>query len=315
MKIAILYTGELRTVDKTIQHFKKNILLNSDVHVFAVVQSPTELRYQKFLNKEIGTHLKTLQWFRKNDSTWINIRDHLLSDITSGITDYWLEYLRTGSGSMIEYYQLHLAYIAMYEYEKTTKTVYDYVVRLRPDTIITEPLDFAWLNWTIDDLNELLAKITTDDPITEIMNNLIKPKRINKLKYGVSYIATNDILLKDLKNDFNTIKLLNYIKNGSYAIILHCNITYIVKRKLFSKVPALGYSYALLTTERSTENQWFNAETQLKYVLLENNLTIFDSTTLLEENSMYKYHQKNYFLYDEITLRDSDDVAFFLCRY
>lgn len=312
MKIAILYTGELRTVEKTIEYFKQNILLTSDVHVFAVVQSEYESKYEKFLHTQMKSHLKSLKWFRKKDTLWIELREYLLIQIANTVDDNYKNYLRK-SGSMIEYYQLYLAYIQMYEYEKLTGEVYDYVVRMRPDVIITKMLCFDWIDWTVDSIKMKFSHIkfvNTDEKICWIMNSLIDSSRQHDIgNYTIT--ISNDLLLTDLRKKYTDQKLIDYIKNGNYIITLRKNVLYIVKRKLFSPLSSLGYTYGLHLDE---DPNWISAESQLIHILLENNITIFNSNTLCEHACILNYNKDEYFL-ENGSLRKRNDVFFFIRRF
>jgi uncharacterized protein YfbU (UPF0304 family) len=48
-KVAIIYTGETRTIESTLGHFKKNVLLNNNYHVFAIVQSDNVEHYNHII--------------------------------------------------------------------------------------------------------------------------------------------------------------------------------------------------------------------------------------------------------------------------
>jgi hypothetical protein len=111
LSIAIIYTGELRTIEKTIHYFKKNILEANpsiQVDVFAILQNKPEM--EGWIRGHMGEHLKSLEWFDKADPTWKTIQKQLLSNMN--IYQEWKDYLEN-SGSMIEYYQLYLAYSNM----------------------------------------------------------------------------------------------------------------------------------------------------------------------------------------------------------
>ena len=65
MKTAVLFTGALRTVKKTIRYLKQNILLHPEVHVFACLQnlatSPPE-DWNAWLRTELGAHCIAITW-------------------------------------------------------------------------------------------------------------------------------------------------------------------------------------------------------------------------------------------------------------
>jgi hypothetical protein len=57
MKVAVLFTGALRTIKKTMRYFKQNVLLNSDVDVFASVQN---LEWESWIRAALGEHLRPI---------------------------------------------------------------------------------------------------------------------------------------------------------------------------------------------------------------------------------------------------------------
>lgn len=118
------------------RYFKQNLLLNPDVDVFACLQNDTQESNQSietWIHQEIGSHLKNLQWFDVSQHPdWISLRDKMLSNLS--LTDHWKTYIKN-SGSIIEYYQLYLAYQKMCYYEDTHQR-YHYIIRSRTDTIL-----------------------------------------------------------------------------------------------------------------------------------------------------------------------------------
>ena len=117
-KIAIIYTGEVRTIEKTMKYFKQNVLLNENVHVFAILQSNNIDYFDNFVKNQVGNNLKSLNWLNKNDNTWINTREELLRTMYTSLA--WKDYLRN-SGSMIEYYQMYLAFNKIIKFHQIIK--------------------------------------------------------------------------------------------------------------------------------------------------------------------------------------------------
>ena len=58
---------------------------------------------------------------------------------------------------------------------------------------------------------------------------------------------------------------------------------------------------------------WFDAESQLENICRQNNIDKFNSTTDLEGNSLYNYHQSKY--YNENGELKQDNYSFFIKRY
>lgn len=323
MKIAILYTGEFRTIEKTLPYLYANILdTNPDTHIFATIQAPDQQLCQEILENNIPlSQLKSVQWFCKDDQTWTHIRDRLIS--TMNITEQWKTYLRT-SGSMVEYYQLYLSYLKMVEYEQT-HGVYDYVMRFRTDTVLNKPLDFSWTKKNASEIKSRMAEVKTllkDDEITlkhiyYYMNSVFDRNRIYYLdEYYGQFIKNNHF-----KNDPQIQSLLSlsepefyksfqeYIQNGNFLISLRKNVIYFAKREHFHFIPSLGMLYG---TFHDPDPYWFNSENQFKYCCMRQKMTIFDSRTELEDKSLYEYDPANYFYGDAI--RENSSFFFVLCR-
>lgn len=326
-KIAIIYTGEVRTIEKTIEYFKKNVVINENYHVFAVLQTNNIEYFDIFVKNNIGENLKCINWFDKNDE-WNEKQEKILSQMTT-VSDDWKGYIRN-SGSIIEYYQMYLAYKDIEEYEKKNYFYYDYILRIRCDVILTQPLYFDWYDFTLNDVKSLLYEIKeindfksikSIDVLNIFMNSIYHKNRI--LCKNVSFSNNlcsekiNKIISKihedneDILNQKFVELLLDYIVNGDYAITIRKNQIYFIKRKLFTNISKLGITYG---ESHKMENNfyWFNAESQLFQICRENGVDIFDSTTVLEEKSIYNYNENNYF--ENNVLKKSNDFSFFIRR-
>jgi len=214
---AIIYTGEVRTIEKTIDYFKN--VLSENMHVFAVLQSTNTKYYTDFVTEKLGTNLKSIEWF-ENTPEWIQMRDSLLQDMT--MPDIWKDYLKN-SGSMIEYYQMYLASKKIEQQENLEHFKYDYVMRIRCDVILTNSIDF--------DINRL-SKQETNDFLQEI-----------KLYHNTDTLSAMKIFMKSFfhkqrmyakTDDQNQISdsfsvdtdLHDYLLNGDYVISLRVNVIY-----------------------------------------------------------------------------------------
>jgi hypothetical protein len=301
MKVAIIYTGALRTIKKTMRYFKQNLLLNPNVDVFACLQNDTQESNQSietWIRQEIGSHLKNIQWFNPSEhSDWISIRDKMLSNLS--LTDHWKNYIKN-SGSIIEYYQLYLAYQKMCYYEDTHQR-YNYIIRSRTDTIFAKPVDFHWLSWSDSEVETRIQRINEELELSEIE---ITP--LNTFKYfmttilsdqlipNIQNIISNYIPNKHTEIPHNSSELNNYIKNGSYILTLRANNLYIVNRELFNFIPTISFVYGYLKSPHN-DGYWFNAEGQFQAACYFSDLTIFDYNTLFEDKSLYEYDEKRYF--------------------
>jgi len=328
MLIGVLYTGEFRTCKNTIPFMKQNILLNKDVHVFATVQSDDNQYCKTFIMNNMGDNLKHFDSFKKTDLTWESIQNELLSKML--VHPQNLYYLKT-SGSMIEYYQSYLSFQQLILYEKIHNIKYDYIVRLRTDVIYTQPLTFDFLNMTVQEIKMRLTTIrdVTNDlkllslnNIKMFFNNLLcinnNIERV-KTSYSNCDIHANSECYNNIENlinssedeDYCIDKLRTFIIEGNYIITLRKNVFFIVKRNLFTEVSKLGITYG--TYMNDSNPYWWNSESQLQEICKLNKITIFDSTTVLEDKSLYEYSRNNYISETNILNKDLE-CLFFICR-
>jgi hypothetical protein len=301
MKVAVLFTGALRTIKKTIRYFKQNILLNPDVDVFACIQNDTSTpnsEWETWIREEMGDHLKLITWFSPDEhQDWISIRDKLISHLN--LIDRWKNYIKT-SGSIIEYYQLYLAYLKMCNYEDTHQR-YKYIIRVRTDTIFAKPIDFHWLNWSDSDVEERINTIKNELTLSNIEVN---PKNI--LSYFMTTIISDslipniqNIISRYIPNQYGVIpitalELNQYIKTGAYILVIRANNLYVVSRESFNLIPTLSYIYGFLKSPYNDE-YWYNAENQFQSACYFSGLAVFDYNTLFEDKSLYEYDEKRYF--------------------
>jgi hypothetical protein len=322
LHIAILYTGETRTIEKTIGIFKRNVLEGTqnialNIHVFAVLQGNCALEP----SETMGDHLKSLEWFDRTDPTWKSIQRRLLATIP--IDDHWKSYLEN-SGSMIEYYQLYLAYSNMCRVEFSTNTTYDFVMRIRPDIVINKPIDFSVFmqNQTscINLMDRIRAGAYDDTPLTKhdiylFMNSLLDPGRYKHMTHMHSNAPmetyyNENAEVNDLCANFSYSALANYIRSGQYVISLRKNVVYLTNRKHFARIASLGVMYGMQRMPGS--ERWFDAESQFETACINGGFAVFNSTTTLEDKSLYEYDSANYFDGDRV--KPDPAFLFFICR-
>jgi hypothetical protein len=301
MKVAVILTGALRTIKKTIKYFKRNVLVNSDVDVFACIQNDTNTsneEWEGWIRNEIGSHLKHIIWFSLSaHQQWIHFRDNLLSHIQ--LSDNWKDYLKN-SGSMIEHYQMYLCYLKMCQFEALNGH-YSYIIRCRTDTIFGKPLDFHWLHWTDSEVEQRMTKINLE---LCRLDREITP--LNTLKYFMSTIISDSLIdnIPKIESEYIPAKytsvpihpshLNDYIRNGEYILTLRANLLYIVNRDLFKLVPALPFLHLFVNSPHNTA-YWFNSEEQFQSICYLSNLTVFNYSTDYEGRSLYEYDEKRYF--------------------
>ena len=301
MKVAVLFTGALRTIKKTMRYFKQNVLLDSDVDVFACVQNDTSTpnsEWESWISLEMGDHLKLITWFSPDENQdWISIRDKLISHLN--LIDRWKNYIKN-SGSIIEYYQLYLAYLKMCSHEDTHQR-YKYIIRVRTDTIFAKPIDFHWLNWSDSEVEERIQTINTELTLSNIE---VTPQ--NTLNYFMTTIISDDlipniqnIIARYIPNQYGVIpssasELNQYIKTGAYILVIRANNLYTVSRESFNLIPTLSFVYGLLKSPYNDE-YWYNAENQFQSACYFSGLAVFDYNTIFEDRSLYEYDEKRYF--------------------
>ena len=318
-KIAIMYTGESRTIETSICHFKNNVLLNNNYHVFAVVQSDNVEHHNHIIRDTLGENLKNLEWFDKDNTSWINIRENQLQKMC--LTDRWKDYLKN-SGSMIEYYQMYLAYQALEKYETEHNIKYDFVLRFRTDTVLKDSINFDTIfekTYVKNILYKIKDHLNSNTIISEeildlFMNSFYSENRIFYKNFDPPKKIVTDRFNKLLEisdEDQFIEELIYYLKNGDYVISFRKNVIYFLRRKLMNYIHVLGITYGDYLDD--TNDFWFNAESQLENICTENNIDKFNSTTELEGNSLYNYHHSNYF--DENGEIKQDNYSFFIKRY
>jgi hypothetical protein len=340
IKIAILYTGEVRTIETVINYFVKNVLINENIHVFATVNTNNEDYIQKLIYEKMGENLKSVKFFNQNDLFWNQLQDSLLDNIN--VPPSWKHYLKT-SGSMIQYYQLYLSYLQMVQVELRSATKYDFIMKIRSDIVITQPLNFNFLNMTEDIILQKLNIIAenTNDPIinskkniTIFMNSLLHPYRNNSSHFSHNYINdtyNNSIIESNYDDELSKIltynasqineknnkpellqMISNFIRRGNYMLSFRKDIVYFMNRLYLDNISILGVTYGQYNLTKN-DSYWFNAECQLQSICIKNNLHIFETSSDQEESSLFSYEEKNYFD-DQLNLIDNKNVFWFIKR-
>jgi len=329
LNIAVFYTGQLRSYKKCIQYLKKNILLHDNVHIFATLElkqtgTETEMeiereKHETVLKTHLSSHLKSLVWFNNNDETFINNRNKLIENChinynnknvyLDNLNSSFKDYLKN-SGTITELFQYYISYNEMKQYEEKNNFNYDYIVRVRTDIILCKEIDFSFLQLTDKDIENRILKIKEtlfpqDETIYEnqrinnkyislIMNSLLDENRI----YLQNVNCTSFINNLEFNNIFTFQDLNNYIKNGNYILTIRKNLFFLIKRNIFNSIHDLCLNYGTIHFETTDNlNMYFwDAETQFEKYLQNKQINKFDSTHLFEDQSLYQYDKKKYFL-------------------
>lgn len=287
----MILTGALRTITKTIRYLKQNVAFHANAHIFACVQNDTDRPVEEWtawFHEQLGDQLKNLTWFSIDQyPDWVTHRDRQLEHLL--LAENWKGYLRN-SGSMIEYFQLQLAYMKMCFSEQLRGSEYEYIVRARTDSIYTKRVDFHWLNWTQEEVDARVETIQA-----ELIESKIEVTPTNTLRYFMNTIISDDLIpnIERIQAEYGPCPteavvptdLYDYLRNGRYILTLRKNNLYVVRRSLFHLIPSLGTMYGFMRSPYS-DPYWFNAECLFRSACFFSCVTIFDYGTEFEERSL-----------------------------
>lgn len=293
-RVAVILTGALRTIKRTMKYLKANVLLTPQHDLYLCIQNDTpqsEEEWTAWWYQEVGPWIRSLVWFSMERMLdWTVQRERMLNHMP--LEETWKSYLRN-SGSMIEYAQLQIAYLDMVEREYRNGWRYDYVVRTRTDSIYTKPVDFHWLQWTNDEVAERLGRIRAElrlankdasdqATVTYFMATLLSDDVITNMeRINASYQPNpTEKALPDSPSALRT-----YLHTGRYMLTLRKNNLYLAPRACFYMIPSLAHSYGLYRSPHS-DNYWFNAEGQFQGACYYSCVSVFDYTTDFEEKSL-----------------------------
>ena len=275
--------------------------------VFACLQNDTqesEESWETWLRQEIPTFKRIIWFSNERCPEWIPIRTRLVESMA--ISNLWKDYLKT-SGSMIEYYQLYLAYHAM-EHDEQRHGRYDQLVRMRTDSIFCKPIDFHWLDWTVSDIASRWNEITKrlEQQISEVTHSRVFYTFMGTLLSDDLLTNIPSLLLRTLPHEGavipNTMEEMHeYLHRGRYLIGVRTNNLYVVRRDLFHLIPALGTMYGLFRGPHE-DAYWFNAECQYINACYHSCVTVHTYSTLLEEHSLVyasQWREEDFFVEGE----------------
>lgn len=302
MRRAILLTGALRTIKKTIRFFKRNVLCDVDKHevaVFACVQNDTqesEEGWTEWLKGEIGPCLLDVTWFSHEAFPhWAAQRDLCLAHLPH-LDEGWKGYLRK-SGSMIEYFQLQLAYMKMCSTEAKGGFRYDYVIRARTDSIYAKPVDFHWLDWSEEQVaerwNTVEEEVRADkgsaasskDVFTYFMCTLWSDSVIPNIPFITAEHVPSPLDSNGANGPYTPAEIRRYLHEGRYILTIRKNNLYVIRRDLFHFLPTLGSMYGFLRSP-GADAWWFNAEGQFRDACYYSCLSVFEYSSDFEERSL-----------------------------
>ena len=212
LQIAILFTGQIRTLLKTIENFKKNVLIpNTEHHILHIytcleypeINNPSithsyQQEIQELFHDLFGKHLFTtsIQWISSKDALCRFVREKTVQ--TLPVHDLWKDYLGNRSGSITEYYQLYKGFEQIEQYESQTNTKYDFFIRTRCDISIPHPLHFNQFQYSTEQIIQRFSIIQQTFPqhsaahcIAYYLTSIPQP-----LEYAIPRITTPKFTLE-----------------------------------------------------------------------------------------------------------------------
>lgn len=298
MKTVVILTGQLRTIRKTMRFLKRNVVFDQQ-DVFACLQNDTQESdesWAAWFHHELPG-LRGLIWFSETTCPeWVPLRTRLVEAMN--ISNLWKDYLKN-SGSMIEYYQLYLAYHALEHYEQHVGVQYDQLIRMRTDSVFLKPIDFHWLHWSVNDVtarwNRIAALLEShqmpcgsSDVFRVFMGTLLSDDVLTQTP--LLFVRTLGHEQFAAPNTMEGVR--DYLHSGRYLMGIRTNNLYVVRRDLFRLMPCLGTMYGMFRGPYE-DPYWFNAENQFINACYHANLTVYTYSTLQEEHSLVYASQWN----------------------
>ncbi len=308
MRVAVILTGALRTIKSTVRFLRRNILEavgpGSLVDVYACIQNDTTTttnsEWEAYLHTALRGHLRHVEWYAPslcNDYQVTKAR--LLKRLEAPLAPlHYAHRLLNVGGSLLEYYQLYLAYLRMQEAELLSGEKYEYIVRTRTDSVFLRPVNFKWLQWSEADvqsrweridagltaksgtvssseivLQAFMSTLLFDDPVP-ILQGLFMPSSFTLDACAPLPLPTRDTMVQ-------------YLRTGKYILTLRRNNLYIVRREYFTLQPiALAMGYGTLAQVPGAKDHWWDAEGQFRAANHAAGLVSFDYNTAPEDLSV-----------------------------
>ena len=214
--IAILYTGQVRTLLKTIEAFHNNVIrpnIHHTIHIYTCLEHPesnnkTEIQQYKqeveqLFHDQFQNHLISMTWISSKDPLCKFIREKTVENMP--VSDLWKDYLCNRSGSITEYYQLYKGYEQIENYSNQHQIKYDFFIRTRCDIMIPQPFDLNTFQYSIDEITKRFQTIQQAFPyisnahvIALYLTTIPQP-----LQHALSRISTPNFTLESFYNKKN----------------------------------------------------------------------------------------------------------------
>ncbi len=317
--IAVLFTGQYRTFDKTYTHILNNLLKPNNAKAFIYCETDIYendflfLLKQRWPEEYIGKvccvqdsktkeYEQILEYLLKN-------KEALKKEYIEKF-NYKYEYIQNG-GSILEHYQYMKCFDLMIKYEKEHNIKFDIIMRCRLDIVLTQQINILSFFNKLDE--ELLKKCGSEIYIRSLGNEVMANNILNnKLKSEYGY----DIKLG--KNNYNSLKnneILYTLKNENIIWTLYANWLMIGRREVMNELYSFIFYYGSFITNKYCG---FNSEIQLCEYLIHKNINILYYYTYGEASMWYKQDNQKYDAFNiDNSLKDEincSDVIIFICR-
>lgn len=284
-KIAVFYTGSLRTFESTLDPFINHLLgpNQPNIHVFACLQNDKaepNAMIASYLEERLGKDVfKSIEWTDLKDPFY---QEWLIQRIENlPIQDYWKDYLKT-SGTVLEYTQFYKCFQAMSQQSLFQGWNYDYVVRLRTDVVVAHPIDFRTI--PVDDFDGLIE--------------WLYPERLKQGNF-----VEGPVRMRPKGTESNDPLVEASVDYKKWILSIRRNVFYILPGSCAHVIADIGRYFGDVRPRNDQEREqfpvWFDAESQLQLSCLQKGITVYNSATEMEVNSLYKYSRANYYDYDE----------------
>jgi uridine kinase len=240
MKIALLISGYLRSLNYNIDNLNKFIIENNEVDVYIYI---TQNKETKYLNVEIDIN-KIISLLNPK---YIIIADNLDFNKQININDV-----------MNQNFKFYLLNEERKKIEKIEKITYDLVFKIRPDVHLNNPFNFIK-----DDLNKIYIPLDSKIDISKLKTSEDKyicdiiafgsPEAMNQY---FNYYLELDFLIEKY-GTINETLLYHYLNNNNiqYSLI---NIDYLVLLSLINTIAITGDSGSGKTTITNILKNVFN---------------------------------------------------------
>ena len=149
MRVAVLFTGQERSLRRTIRLLRKNLLEPNNATVFFACETGNNDAFkQHFDGIEIGgadlrDSFRCAEFGGLVHMIYTSSRVGLTQNVFDRTSEGWSINYVFNSGTLLQYYQVWKAWMLVLKYEAQHKMKFDVVVRCRPDSLITEKLDLS----------------------------------------------------------------------------------------------------------------------------------------------------------------------------